>query len=67
VGAGGALGLDLARFDADRRSDVVRARVERSFRAGIRGGVVTTPTVVVGEQVFAGRPTPELWRALGFP
>lgn len=39
------LGLDLKRFDADRRSDAVRARVERDFRGGVRGGVVTTPSV----------------------
>jgi protein-disulfide isomerase len=41
----GALGLDLERFDADRRSDAVRARVKRDFETGIRGGVVTTPTL----------------------
>jgi protein-disulfide isomerase len=39
------LGLDLERFDADRRGDAVRARVDASFRAGVRAGVVTTPTV----------------------
>lgn len=39
------LGLDVKRFDADRRSDPVQARVERDFRAGIRGGVVTTPAL----------------------
>jgi protein-disulfide isomerase len=59
------LGLDLARFDADRRSDGVAGRVLASFRAGVRGGVVTTPTVLVGGASFAGRPTPALWRALG--
>ena len=59
------LGLDLGRFDAERRSEGVAARVEASFRAGIRGGIVTTPTVVVEGTAFAGRPTPALWRALG--
>ena len=39
------LGLDSERFDADRRSDGVRARVGRDFRSGVRGGVVTTPTI----------------------
>jgi protein-disulfide isomerase len=38
-----ALGLDLERFDAERRSDLVHERVKRDFRAGVRGGVVTTP------------------------
>src|ERR1700728_3260998 len=40
-----ALGLDLERFDHDRRDDAVRARVQSDFTAGVRGGVVTTPTV----------------------
>jgi protein-disulfide isomerase len=39
------LGLDLERFDADRRSESVLARVQRDFRSGVRGGVVTTPTL----------------------
>ena len=39
------LGLDVARFDADRRSDAVRARVEEDFRSGVRGGAASTPTV----------------------
>ena len=40
-----ALGLDLERFDADRRSDAVRARITANFHTGIRAGVVTTPAV----------------------
>jgi protein-disulfide isomerase len=39
------LGLDLERFDADRRGDGVRDRVKRDFQSGVRGGVVTTPTL----------------------
>jgi protein-disulfide isomerase len=39
------LGLDVARFDADRRSAAVIGRVRRDFEGGIRAGVVTTPTV----------------------
>jgi len=39
-----ALGLDVARFEADRRSDAVAARVRRDFESGVRAGVVTTPT-----------------------
>lgn len=38
------LGLDVERFDADRRSEAVIARVRRDFESGVRGGVVTTPT-----------------------
>lgn len=39
------LGLDVSRFDSDRRSPAVAARVERDFRAGLRAGVVATPAV----------------------
>jgi protein-disulfide isomerase len=39
------LGLDVARFDSDRRSDAVAARVRGDFESGVRAGVVTTPTV----------------------
>jgi protein-disulfide isomerase len=38
------LGLDVERFDADRRSEAVAARVRRDFESGVRAGVVTTPT-----------------------
>jgi predicted DsbA family dithiol-disulfide isomerase len=37
------LGLDLDRFEADRRSDRVAARVRRDFESGIRAGVTGTP------------------------
>jgi protein-disulfide isomerase len=40
-----ALGLDLERFEADRRSDAVAERVERDFRSGIAAGVMKTPTL----------------------
>ncbi len=39
------LGLDLERFNADRRSAEVAARVRRDFEAGIRAGVATTPAL----------------------
>jgi protein-disulfide isomerase len=41
------LGLDLDRFEADRRSNAAAERVERDFRSGIRAGVVRTPTLFV--------------------
>jgi protein-disulfide isomerase len=59
------LGLDLDRFEADRRSDAVAERVERDFRTGIRAGVATTPTLFVDGEAFAGVPTPELLVRLG--
>ncbi len=39
------LGLELERFEADRRSDAVLERVRRDFHSGVRAGVVTTPTL----------------------
>jgi protein-disulfide isomerase len=39
------LGLELDRFEADRRSEAVAARVERDFRSGIAAGVMKTPTM----------------------
>jgi len=49
------LGLDLERFDADRRSASVRARVKRDFTSGVRAGVVTTPTLFAADGVHAGQ------------
>jgi predicted DsbA family dithiol-disulfide isomerase len=45
------LGLDLERFEGDRRSDAVAARVRRDFESGIRAGVASTPALFL-----AGRP-----------
>jgi protein-disulfide isomerase len=39
------LGLDLERFEADRRSDGVQARIRADFQSGIRAGVAGTPAV----------------------
>jgi protein-disulfide isomerase len=39
------LGLDLDRFEADRRCDEVAARVRRDFESGIRAGVTGTPAI----------------------
>jgi protein-disulfide isomerase len=49
------LDLDLARFDADRRSDETLARVRRDFESGIRAGVVTTPTLWAGGVLHPGK------------
>ena len=49
------LGLDVERFDTDRRSDAVAARVREDFRGGVRAGVVTTPTVFARGRMYAGR------------
>ncbi|MDQ6775074.1 MAG: DsbA family protein [Actinomycetota bacterium] len=49
------VGLDLARFDSDRRSEQVIARVRRDFESGIRAGVVTTPTLWSGGVLHPGK------------
>ena len=52
------LGLDLERFERDRRSDEVAARVRRDFEDGIRAGVTGTPAAFVeGELVARDVPT----------
>ena len=53
------LGLDLERFEADRRSEFVAARVESHFRSGIRAGVTTTPTQFVAGVAHPGVPGPD--------
>jgi protein-disulfide isomerase len=58
------LGLDLNRFEADRRSPQVAERVERDFRGGIRAGVATTPTQFVAGDAFPGAPDDGLVRRL---
>lgn len=50
------LGLDVARFDADRRDDAAAARVSADFRGGVRAGVPTTPTLFRDGVRHAGRP-----------
>lgn len=40
--------LDLERFEADRRSEEVAARIRRDFESGIRGGVTGTPAIFPG-------------------
>ena len=58
------LGLDLERFDADRRSDAVTARIKQDFESGVRGGVVTTPTLIADGRRYAGQVGDELPAAL---
>ena len=56
------LGLDVERFQADRRAPEVHARITADFRSGIRAGVATTPTLFLpdGERV-SGRPDEAAW------
>jgi protein-disulfide isomerase len=59
------LGLDLDRFEADRRSEAVAERVERDFRSGIRAGVTATPTLFIDGKAHPGVPDGELLDRLG--
>jgi protein-disulfide isomerase len=59
-----ALGLDVARFDADRRSAAVGESVRAQFRAGVRAGVATTPTLFIDGVRHAGRPDAATWARL---
>ena len=59
------LGLDLDRFEADRRSEAVAERVERDFRSGIRAGVMRTPTLFVDGEAYPGVPEDALLARLG--
>jgi protein-disulfide isomerase len=54
------LGLDVERFEADRRSDGVLERVKRDFQSGVRAGVATTPTFFVAGEPHPGVPTDDL-------
>jgi protein-disulfide isomerase len=58
------LGLDLDRFEEDRRSQAVADRVARDFRAGVRAGVVTTPTLFVAGRQHPGVPGAALLQRL---
>jgi protein-disulfide isomerase len=51
------LGLDVARFDRDRRSEAIVRRVKDGWRSGVRAGVVSTPTIFIGGTAISGRAT----------
>ncbi len=62
-----ALGLDLARFQSDRLSNNVTARVRRDFVSGIRAGVMGTPSAFAGDQQLTAELTDGLKRLAGAP
>lgn len=43
-----ALGLDVERFEDDRRAEATADHVRRQTRDGMRAGIVTTPAVLAG-------------------
>ena len=56
------LGLDLDRFEADRRAAGAAERVRRDTREALRAGATATPTLVRGAELLAGAPD-EAWLA----
>jgi predicted DsbA family dithiol-disulfide isomerase len=52
-----ALGLDVKRFDADMQSLAADERITGDFRAAVRAGVATTPTLLVKSVLEPGVPT----------
>ncbi len=57
------LGLDVERFDADRRSPAVAERVASDVRDALRAGVAGSPTLVI-DGVAHGWPL--AWAQFGF-
>ena len=55
-----ALELDLDRFENDRRSGAVAARIQADFDAGIRAGVTATPSLFYDGQPLAGELSSQL-------
>ena len=49
------LGLDLERFERDRRASAVIERVQGDFRSGVRAGVVATPSAFAGARPLTGK------------
>jgi predicted DsbA family dithiol-disulfide isomerase len=61
------MGLDLERFDDDRRGPDALARVKSDVHGGLRAGVTATPTLFVDGSAHPGAPEPDLLAALGRP
>ena len=60
------LGLDVERFDKDRRSPSAAARVQRDTRAALAAGATTTPTLFVAGGARSGVPEDEWLAQLGY-
>jgi protein-disulfide isomerase len=48
-------GLDLARYDACMKSAKYAGRIHASYDEGVRAGVNSTPTLLVGGRLYPGR------------
>ena len=59
------LGLDVDRFERDRRSPEVAERVRRDVHGALRAGLATTPTLVVDGALHPGPPDVAWLHSLG--
>jgi protein-disulfide isomerase len=59
------LGLDVERFERDRRSAEVADRVRRDVRSALRAGVATTPTLAIKGDLHPGPPDLAWLHSLG--
>jgi protein-disulfide isomerase len=50
-----ANGLDLERYDACMRAGKFAGRIQASYDEGVRVGVRSTPTLLVGDRLYQGR------------
>jgi protein-disulfide isomerase len=55
-----ALGLDIERFERDRRTPALAERIRRDFEGGIRAGVASTPAAFLDGSPVAGDLASEL-------
>jgi protein-disulfide isomerase len=62
-----ALGLDLERFDAERRGAMTMARVQRDTREALAAGATTTPMLFAAGILRAGVPGGDELARLGYP
>ncbi len=61
-----ALDLDIERFEADRRSPLAAARIQRDTRAALAAGATTTPMLFAAGSVRSGVPDREYLARLGY-
>jgi protein-disulfide isomerase len=59
------LGLDVERFERDRRGDDAAEKVRRDVRSALRAGVAATPTLVFDGALYAGPPEQRWLHCLG--
>jgi len=50
------LGLDLERFERDRRAEAIASLVRAQTRGGMRAGITQTPTLIANGRILPGVP-----------